>query len=81
MHEATAGPCTDAALLDVAWISLLQVMIAVMMQHWGNAGLDKHLKGIQGQYRRRAGLMHKAAQKVLAHQAVLADDFAAPSSV
>ena len=35
-----------------------------MMQHWGNVGLDKHLKGIQGQYRRRAGLMHKAAQEV-----------------
>ena len=52
-----------------------------MMQHWGNAGLDKHLKGIQGQYRRRARLMHTAAQKVRNHQAAPADIWAALSSV
>eukprot|EP00891_Asterochloris_glomerata_P003670 jgi/Astpho2/3670/fgenesh1_pg.00059_%23_23_t len=54
IHGTALGPC-----------STTQVMIAVMMQHWGNVGLDKHLKDIQGQYRRRAGLMHTAAQKHL----------------
>lgn len=56
-------------------------MIAVMMQHWGNVGLDEHLKDIQGQYRRRAGLMHTAAQKVRKNQAAPADSLAVPSSV
>ena len=51
-----------------------------MMQHWGNAGLDKHLKGIQAQYRRRARLMHEAAQKVRNHQAAPADILAVLSS-
>lgn len=54
MHGTCLGPC-----------STTQVMIAELMQHLGDEGLDRHLKSIQTTYKRRAQLMHKSAQQYL----------------
>lgn len=42
----------------------VQVMLAELVQHWGSAGLDRHLKSLQTVYKRRALLMHTAAKQV-----------------
>ncbi|KAL3159334.1 hypothetical protein ABBQ32_011286 [Trebouxia sp. C0010 RCD-2024] len=54
MHGTALGPC-----------STTQVMLAELVQHWGSAGLDRHLKSLQTVYKRRALLMHTAAKQHL----------------
>lgn len=47
-------------------------MLAELMQHWGNEGLDTHLKSLQTVYKRRAQLMHDSAKQVSTRLAALA---------
>lgn len=43
---------------------LLQVLIAELMEHWGDDGLHKHLLGMQNKYKERATAMQQAAEQV-----------------
>ena len=50
LHGSTLGPC-----------ALSQVVVASLLQHWGQQGFEQHVKDMQQGYARRAHILHSAA--------------------
>ena len=50
LHGSTLGPC-----------ALSQVVVASLLQHWGQQGFEQHVKDMQQGYARRAHILHTAA--------------------
>lgn len=55
LHGSTLGPC-----------ALSQVVVASLLQHWGQQGFEQHVKDMQQGYARRAHILHTAAEEHLA---------------
>lgn len=41
-----------------------QVVLSELLQHWGDAGLEAHVRKTQSEYWRRASALHEAAKQV-----------------
>jgi DNA-binding transcriptional MocR family regulator len=41
-----------------------QVILSELLQHWGDAGLEAHVRKTQQEYWRRASALHEAAEQV-----------------
>ena len=41
-----------------------QVILSQLLQHWGDAGLEAHVRKTQQEYWRRASALHEAATQV-----------------
>lgn len=50
LHGSTLGPC-----------ALSQVVVASLLQQWGEQGFEQHVKDMQQGYARRAHILHTAA--------------------
>ena len=46
-------------------ILAVQVVVSELLEKWGRSGFETHIKDIQRQYARRAGIVHAAAKKHL----------------
>ncbi|DBB01669.1 TPA: hypothetical protein ACH3X1_000302 [Trebouxia sp. C0004] len=54
LHGSTLGPC-----------AMSQVVVANLLQHWGEKGFEQHVKDMQQGYAQRALLLHKTAEEHL----------------
>eukprot|EP00884_Botryococcus_braunii_P000742 jgi/Botrbrau1/10669/Bobra.53_2s0024.1 len=45
--------------------AMSQVIVSELLEHWGEAGFDAHVRKVQSEYSRRAKLICKAAEKSL----------------
>ncbi|KAK9824541.1 hypothetical protein WJX72_011180 [[Myrmecia] bisecta] len=54
LHASLNGPC-----------SVTQVLLAELMQQWGETGFEAYARRMQGVYRRRAAVLHEAATQEL----------------
>lgn len=55
LHAHTVGPC-----------SLSQAVAGALLEAWGDAGLEAHLRRVQGEYARRCAITLAAADRELA---------------
>jgi DNA-binding transcriptional MocR family regulator len=44
----------------------VQLMTWQLLHAWGDEGLERHVRQMQGEYARRAAILHEAAQRELA---------------
>ena len=65
-------PCSQG-LQRVQAALCAQVVVAALLDRWGRAGFEAHIKDIQAQYARRAGIIHAAAKKHLTGLATWAE--------